>query len=81
MANLVKTSSGTGHPVPELDAPNWHGADLGMWVFQFQNWTTSAGTGTVPKWGPTYTLLIEGNIYFIKIHANKTLVITQPLAV
>ena len=33
-------------PVPALGAPFWHGADLGMWVFQFRNWTTSAGTGT-----------------------------------
>ncbi len=40
-------SSGTGHPVPELDAPNWHGAHLGTLTFQFQNWTTSAGTGLV----------------------------------
>jgi hypothetical protein len=29
--------------------------DLGTRVIQFRNWTTSAGTGTVPKWGPAYT--------------------------
>jgi hypothetical protein len=32
-------------------------ADLGRWEFQFQNWVTSAGTGMVQKWGPTYTLM------------------------
>ena len=26
-------------------------------MFHFWNWTTSAGTGMVPKWGPTYTKL------------------------
>jgi hypothetical protein len=42
--------------VPEL-APrqNKVSANLGTLTFQFRNWTTSAETGSVPKWGLTYT--------------------------
>ena len=50
------------HPVPELGAPNWHGADFGTLTFQFQNWTTSAGTGLVQKWGLTYTIRIHTSV-------------------
>ena len=42
--------------VPELASRQKKvGADLGTLTFQFWNWMTSAGTGSVPKWGLTYT--------------------------
>ncbi len=50
------------HPVPALHAPNWHGADLGTWVFQFRNWMPSPQIGTVPKWGWTY---IQGLLFHL----------------
>ena len=67
--------SGTWSPVVKLLtdsvwSPNWHqdrkklSADLGTWVFQFRNWMSSAGTGTVPKWGPTYTSLSHSATIF-----------------
>jgi hypothetical protein len=64
---------GLGLPVPALGAPFWHGADLGTRLFQFWNWTTSARTGKVSKWGPTYIFLfqLKKYLYLILRHTLK----------